>query len=344
MRFLLLLVAAVVAIFAGVAALQLSGAQHAADNAPVTGTNTMQQSANSANVLTVDVLVARQPIPAGTEITAAMIDRQPWPENLVLDGFIVGNGPDANVIGKVTRATLQAREPLIASKLAAPGDSGFLAASLPEGMRAITIALDAITGVAGYVFPGDRIDIILTHDIPGKGKSASAGGGGASLFQIPGMPSMPTPAGGGGDGAAYAEVLVPNVPVLAINIRQSDNAGGAGADGLVPGAASAILGGAGSSTTPSSMTLQVTDIQAEKIRLAERAGNISISLRSLKDRSNTTPTPPTDLGSLTQVHLSPEVQQQIQSNDEVKVVRGGMNSAPPPAAGGFGMFTPPVAR
>lgn len=329
MRFLLLLVAAVVAIFAGVAALQLSNNSAPAGPAPAA-----QTAAANANVLTVDVLVARQPIPAGTQLTPAMVDKQPWPENLVLEGFIVSTGPNADITGKVTRSALQAREPLIASKLANSGESGFLASTLPQGMRAITISTDAITGVAGYVFPGDRIDLIFTHNIPEKGKSASAASGPA--LSIPGLGAIGgTPASP--DGAGYAEILASNIPVLAINIRSGDVAS-TGAS-FIPSAESIASSVAGGSTnTPSSMTLQVSDQQAAKIRLAERVGTLSVSLRSLKDRVDTPPPPPTDLSSLTQVSLSPAVQQQIQ-NEEVKVYRGGMNAAPA-APSGLNLYTP----
>lgn len=320
MRFLLLLVAAVIAIFAGVAALQLSG--------PVQPEGSSAQSQAASNVLTVDVLVARQPIPAGTEITAAMVDRQPWPENLVLNGFIVSSSENT-VVGKVTRSTFQAREPLIDSKLAAPDDSGFLAAHLPEGMRAVTIATDAISGVAGYVYPGDRVDILFTHNIPAKGAGTGAPA-------VPGLPAAPVSA----DTAGYAEVLAANVPVLAINLREGGDGGAGSIGGFIP-SPDAMTGLAGGGTnTPSSMTLQVSDVQAGQIRLAERVGNISVSLRSLKDRGNTTPTPPAGLADLTRVALSSVLQPQLQQ-DEVKVIRGGMSTPAAAAApGGLGLFTP----
>jgi pilus assembly protein CpaB len=296
MRFLLLLIAAVIAIFAGVAALQLSSPP-VAENGAVPG-----QPVAAPNVATVDIIVARGPIPAGTEITADMIDKQPWPENLVLEGFIPSAGAD--VIGKVTRSSFQPREPLIASKLANVNDSGFLAAKLPEGMRAVTIATDAITGVAGYVFPGDRVDILFTHNIP-EGKKT--GGGGEGFMGIP--------AATAGDQPGYSEVLVANAPVLAINVRETS---------MMPSPAGMIANVAGSSNTPSSMTLQVSDVDAEKLRLAERVGMISVILRSIKDRENTTPTMPADVQSLTQLQARSEAPQS--TGNGVRVIRGGMNS------------------
>ena len=50
-----------------------------------------------------------------------------------------------------------------------PGDRGFLAAALGPGMRAITVPVQAQTGVAGFVFPGDRVDMVLTQEVAGGG-------------------------------------------------------------------------------------------------------------------------------------------------------------------------------
>lgn len=130
---------------------------------------------NEINIKTVDILVARTNIAVGTIIDSSMVDRQPWPENLVLEGFIVNDGSDKdNIIGKVARGAIQAQEPFMKSKLANPNDPGFLAANLPVGMRAITIATDVVSGVAGFIFPGDRVDLLFTHD-PASNKGGGSG-------------------------------------------------------------------------------------------------------------------------------------------------------------------------
>src|SRR3954471_22194706 len=120
MRFVLLLVAAVIAIVAGIAALQFSG-----KNAPMPGQSAPVAVSQNPSVSTVEVLVAKAPIPVGTTIDESMVDRQPWPENLVLDGFIVSGGKNANIIGKVARSAFQEREPFMADKLANPNDPSF---------------------------------------------------------------------------------------------------------------------------------------------------------------------------------------------------------------------------
>jgi pilus assembly protein CpaB len=275
MRLLLLLVAAIVAIFAGLAALQISK--------PAPAPEASAPAATSVN--TVDILVARAPIAVGTMVTQAMIDMQPWPENLVLKGFIVSGSEEANIVGKVTRSQLQEREPFLANKLASATEPGFLAARLPSGMRAVTIATDAVSGLAGFVYPGDRVDVILTHNIP---------------FQVSG-PSRPGEARPLSDKPAFSEVIVSNVQVLAVNLRDAAN--------KEDERYSAII-------SPSSMTLQINSDDAAKIRLAEKAGTISVALRSLADINDSTIEKSANLKGITNVDMTTE-----QEDNSVKVTR-----------------------
>jgi pilus assembly protein CpaB len=67
--------------------------------------------------------------------------------------------------GAMVRRSLSAGEPVRASDVMRPGDHGFLAAVLQPGMRAVTVAVDATTGAAGLIWPGDRVDLILTQTI-----------------------------------------------------------------------------------------------------------------------------------------------------------------------------------
>ena len=69
----------------------------------------------------------------------------------------------------LVRHPITAGEPVTRGGLVAPGDRGFLAAALAPGMRAITVPVSAKTGVGGFVFPGDRVDMLLTHTVAGEG-------------------------------------------------------------------------------------------------------------------------------------------------------------------------------
>jgi pilus assembly protein CpaB len=193
-------------------------------------------------VPTVDILVARQVIPVGTKIKPEMIDRQPWPSHLVLPGFVVSDGKqDSDISGLVARAPFQAREPVIRTKLANPNDPSFLAAALPEGKRAITVSVDALSGVAGFIFPGDHVDMMINQQVS-LGPIDPANPGGAKLTE------------------QIVEVLVPNVKVIAIDQAAAVDA----AQGI---------------RVPSTLTLEVTRAQAQKIKLGEQRGKLVMALR-----------------------------------------------------------------
>ncbi len=113
------------------------------------------------------VLVAQRALPTGTIITADAISFQAWPKDMVQDAyFIDGEADMSKLLGTVVRFPITAGEPITQGALVAPGDRGFLAAALGPGMRAVTIPVSAMTGVGGFVFPGDRVDLMLTQTVP----------------------------------------------------------------------------------------------------------------------------------------------------------------------------------
>ena len=115
------------------------------------------------------VLVAQRALPVGTIITADAIGYQLWPEELVQDAYFLDGEADMNkLLGTVVRHPITAGEPVTQGSLVAPGDRGFLAAALAPGMRAITVPVTAQSGVAGFVFPGDRVDMVLTQEVGGN--------------------------------------------------------------------------------------------------------------------------------------------------------------------------------
>ncbi len=121
------------------------------------------------------VLVAQRGLPVGTIITADSISFQQWPEELVQDAyFLDGESDISKLLGTVVRYQISAGEPVTQGSLVSPGDRGFLAAALGPGMRAVTVEVSAKTGVAGFVFPGDRVDIVLTQSVEGEGGDLKA--------------------------------------------------------------------------------------------------------------------------------------------------------------------------
>lgn len=121
------------------------------------------------------VLVAQRALPVGTIITADSIAFQMWPKEMVQDAyFIEGEADMAKLLGTVVRNPMTAGAPVTQGSLVKPGDRGFLAAALGPGMRAITINVSARTGVAGFIFPGDHIDLMLTQTVRSTGEEAQA--------------------------------------------------------------------------------------------------------------------------------------------------------------------------
>jgi len=121
------------------------------------------------------VLIAQRALPTGTIITTDALGYQMWPEELVQDAyFIDGESDVTQLIGTVVRHPITAGEPVTQGSLVSPGDRGFLAAALGPGMRAVTVPVSAKTGVAGFVFPGDRVDLVLSQTVSGSGKPLKA--------------------------------------------------------------------------------------------------------------------------------------------------------------------------
>ena len=120
------------------------------------------------------VLVAKRALPLGTIITADAVSYQLWPKEMVQDAYFVDGEADmSKLLGTVVRYPITAGEPVTQGALVAPGDSGFLAAALGPGMRAVTVSVSEKTGVGGFVFPGDHVDLMLTETISGGGSGGN---------------------------------------------------------------------------------------------------------------------------------------------------------------------------
>jgi pilus assembly protein CpaB len=119
------------------------------------------------------VMVARKPLPVGTIIDAESLAYQPWPKELIQSAYYTEGSPDGDIqklLGTVVRYQVTAGQPLTHGALVGPQDRGFLAAALGPGMRAVTVPVNASAGVAGFVFPGDHVDMVLTQEVKGGGE------------------------------------------------------------------------------------------------------------------------------------------------------------------------------
>src|SRR6266480_409744 len=114
---------------------------------------------------TVDVLVAKSDIGLGQTVTAEAVQWQTWPAATASNSFIRRNDrPDATtqVAGSIARAPFIAGEPIREPKLVKANGSGFMAAILPAGMRAVSTEISPETGAGGFILPNDRVDVILS--------------------------------------------------------------------------------------------------------------------------------------------------------------------------------------
>jgi pilus assembly protein CpaB len=118
-----------------------------------------------------EVLVATRSLPVGTILDATALKYQPWPKELVDNAYYIKGKIDLQSLqGTVVRSIITAGQPVTQGSLVKPGDRGFLAAALGPGMRAVTVPVSAQGAVAGFVFPGDRIDLVLTQAVVGGGE------------------------------------------------------------------------------------------------------------------------------------------------------------------------------
>ena len=118
------------------------------------------------------ILVAKKPLQAGTMIDPEALSWQPWPKELMQSAYYTEGQPGAELqklVGTVVRYPITAGQPVTRGALVGPKDRGFLAAALGPGMRAITLPVSTATSVSGFVFPGDRVDVMLTQEVTGGG-------------------------------------------------------------------------------------------------------------------------------------------------------------------------------
>jgi pilus assembly protein CpaB len=131
-----------------------------------------QQAAAAPVPVGPKVLVAKKALPVGTIIDADSFAFQPWPKELMQSAYYVEGQPDGDprkLLGTVVRNAITAGQPVTRGSLVGPQDRGFLAAALGPGMRAITVPVSVSSSVAGFVFPGDHIDLMLTQQVQGGG-------------------------------------------------------------------------------------------------------------------------------------------------------------------------------
>jgi pilus assembly protein CpaB len=129
-----------------------------------------QQAQPLAQPVRSQMVVAARPLPVGTVIQEQHVKTIEWSGGALPLGYI-GNPQD--VVGRGLVAPLQENEPLLESKLAAKGAGGGLPVIINEGMRGLTMRVNEVSGVAGFVTPNTRVDVLLTLEDPRNGGEPS---------------------------------------------------------------------------------------------------------------------------------------------------------------------------
>jgi pilus assembly protein CpaB len=221
----------------GVAAFLVSGTGKEAPTAPVT-----------AQLPTVDVLVAKDDIALGQTVAPENLQWQTWTESTASGSFIrKKERADAvtQLAGSIARVPFIAGEPIREQKLVKANGSGFMAAILPSGMRAVSTEISAETGAGGFILPNDRVDVILSK----REKQQNADGPSADIVS--------------------SQVVLSNVRVLAIDQAPKEKEG-----------QNAVLG--------KTATLEMTPDEVGILAKARLSGTLSLALRSIADGKTTT--------------------------------------------------------
>ena len=177
------------------------------------------------------VVVAGQPLRFGTEITALMLKEVDWPVGAVPTGSFLSVA-DLTKSGerRVVLAAIEKDEPLLAWKITGPGQRASLSAVIGSNKTAMTIRVNDVSGTAGFVLPGDRVDVLLTQS---DNKNGTNGG--------------------------FNDVLLQNVRALAVDQLADERT-------EKPSVAKAV-------------TLEVSQIEAQRLALAQTVGQLSLALR-----------------------------------------------------------------
>ena len=110
-------------------------------------------------VIVAPVVVAAINIPTGITIEPGLLKVMEWPVDIIPPGSFI----DSNqVVNRVTKTEIYANEAVIENKLAPKGSAGGVTSLIPPGMRAITVAVNIVSGVAGFILPNTRVDVLTT--------------------------------------------------------------------------------------------------------------------------------------------------------------------------------------
>jgi pilus assembly protein CpaB len=206
------------------------------------------------------VLVAARTLRPGEKVTDGSVQWQGWSKDALNEKFIVVDSKEdgeqriKDFIGGIASSLINQGEPILADKVFKSERSAFMSGKLSRGMRAVSFTVTPQTAVAGFILPGNRVDILMSHTIKWKKQRADKDGAGKkSRSAVRELAKNDT---------RMTETILQDVEVLAINQLVD----------LVEGNA----------LPAATVTLEVTPKQAELLITARSIGKLSMVLRSLK--------------------------------------------------------------
>ena len=132
----------------------------------ITGQIAEQEPAEVAKIETTTVVVAAAQLRFGNKLAREHVKIVEWPAALVPEGtFQKIEDVVSDEDPRVVLQSIEPNEPILVSKVTGPGQRASLSTIITEGMRAMTIRVNDVLGVAGFVLPNDRVDLLLTREI-----------------------------------------------------------------------------------------------------------------------------------------------------------------------------------
>jgi pilus assembly protein CpaB len=125
-----------------------------------------QLDASAVHQPATHVVIAAEPLAYGTALTSDNVTEIPWFTKLLPEGAFASKDDLLNGGRRTVLYPLKQGEPVLRSKVTGPGQRASLAAVLEDGKRAVTVRVDDVRGVAGFVLPGDFVDIVMIAEEP----------------------------------------------------------------------------------------------------------------------------------------------------------------------------------
>jgi pilus assembly protein CpaB len=117
------------------------------------------------------VVLAAIDIVAGMRLEEQYLKRAEWPKNMLPPGSF---SSIVDLVNRIARTDIVAGEPILEARLAPIGSSGGFSSLIPPGMRALTVSVNVVSGVSGFIFPGARVDVLVTVSTPSRREESTA--------------------------------------------------------------------------------------------------------------------------------------------------------------------------